>query len=305
MKKLKCLASGVTNKQYSMKQYFTKIIAVGLLFLLGTQGLFAQKKRYEIMLHGSGGLSSLKYSVNIGKQTDGFGGQAGLGYGFFFVPKWGLRTGVEFSLYRASFTLKDASLNYMTTDMENVPFEFRCKVNNYKEKQYLIMLQIPLMIQFQTGIHHQFYMAAGGKIGIPLSMKYNGSNTIIYNSGYYDFENYEYTTQQFMGFGQFPGSKGNLDYKPISFIASVETGAKWMMREGYKFYTGIYLDYGLNNIINQPSPPLPFLDYNTTHPADFTVNSIIKSQYAKDNDFKVFTNKIIPLSAGIKLMLAF
>jgi len=304
-----------------MKQHFTKIIAIGLVFLLGACGLFAQKKqqpitqkkqtsisqrqRHEILLYGGGGLSTLKYDVSIGKQTNGFGGQAGLGYSFLFAQKWRIRTGVEFSLYNSYFTLDNTNLSYMAIDAENSPFEFRCRIDNYREKQYLVMLQIPIMLQYQKGIRHQFYAAAGGKLGIPLSVKYNSSKTTIYNSGYYDFEEYEYTTQRFMGFGNFAGSDGKLNFKTIAILASAEVGAKWIMGEGYKLYTGIYVDYGLNNMLNQPTVPLPFLDYDPSRPSDFAVNSIVESQYAQNNEFKTFTNKTIPMAAGIKLLLAF
>ena len=303
-----------------MKQHLIKIIAIGFVFLLGMDnGLSAQKKQqlpgqkqyssrrqqHELLLYGGGGLTSLKYNVNIGKQINGFSGHAGFGYGFFFSREWGLRTGIEFSLYRASFTLDNTSLNYMAIDIENSPFEFRCKMDNYKEKQYLIMLQIPIMLQFQKGTRHQFYAAAGGKLGIPLSVKYNSSKTTIYNSGYYDWEDYEYTTQQFMGFGKFSGREDKLNFKTIAILVSAETGVKWTMGEGYKLYTGIYVDYGLNNMVNQPATPLPFLDYNAAHPADFTVNSIVESQYAQNDEFKTFTNKIVPLAVGVKLTLGF
>lgn len=281
-----------------------KIAAISLVFLLGTYGLFAQDERHEIILYGSFGLSTLKYNVNIGKQVDGLGGQFGVGYHFFFIPKLGIRIGVDFSLHNASFTLDNSSLRYMTTDIEDSVFEFRSTVNNYKEKQYVIMLNIPLMLQFQTGAKHQFYVAAGGKVGLPLSGKYNSSKATVYNSGYYDMENYEYTTQLFMGFGQFSGSSRYLKFK-TAFFASAEIGAKWMMRDGYKFYTGVYLDYGLNNIAKQRSEPSQFLKYNTARPSDFAVNSIIESQYSQNGELKSFTNKIFPIAAGVKLMLAF
>jgi hypothetical protein len=156
------------------------------------------------------------------------------------------------------------------------------------------------MLQFQTGDEHRFYVSAGGKVGIPVSGKYESSNTGIQNSGYYEKENYEYTTQTFMGFGQFTGrgAEGDMSFK-TAFFASAELGMKWRLNGNWSLYTGAYLDYGLNDIAKKQSRP--FVEYNTGSPEDFTVNSIVNSQYQTSS----FTEKIIPVAAGIRLRLAF
>jgi hypothetical protein len=146
-------------------------------------------------------------------------------------------------------------------------------------------------------------VAVGGKIGLPLSVSYNSSKTTIQNSGYYAEEDYEYTTQTFMGFGTFRGSSGNLNLN-LAIFASAETGVKLAMQDGYALYIGAYVDYGLTNIAKS-SDPVPFHEYNTKNPSDFSVRSILESQYSQNGVYQSFTNKIVPLSAGIKLRLAF
>jgi len=160
------------------------------------------------------------------------------------------------------------------------------------------------MLQFQVGKNHQFYAAAGGKVGLPIHVNYNSRGTNIQNSGYYTEEDYKYTTQLFMGFGQFSGSNGKLKLK-TAFMVSAEIGAKWVMQDGYKFYTGVYVDYGLNNIAAPQTSPPPFIAYNTARPADFAINSIFQSQYSQNNEMQSFTKKIVPMTAGLKLIFAF
>lgn len=267
--------------------------------LLSCFTLNAQHK-HELSLYGGGGLSALQYEVATGKQKGGPGGNLGLGYHFFFSQQWGLGTGVELACYNTRYNADNISVRYMTTDMEGNGFEFRSAVNGYKEKQQAMLLQIPLMLQFQTGDEHRFYVSAGGKVGIPVSGKYESSNTGIQNSGYYEKENYEYTTQTFMGFGQFTGrgAEGDMSFK-TAFFASAELGMKWRLNGNWSLYTGAYLDYGLNDIAKKQSRP--FVEYNTGSPEDFTVNSIVNSQYQTSS----FTEKIIPVAAGIRLRLAF
>ena len=298
-----------------MSSLYIKTTVIGLIFICFCHNLSAQKqykkrhkklyeKRYEVLFYGGGGMSTLQYNVTTGKQTDGFGGQVGVNYNFLFIKKLALKTGVEFSLYSASFAWDNLSTRFIATDIENTVFEFRSAIDKYVEKQYLVMLQIPLMLQFQVGKNHQFYAAAGGKVGIPIHVNYNSRGTNIQNSGYYTEEDYKYTTQLFMGFGQFSGSNGKLKLK-TAFMVSAEIGAKWVMQDGYKFYTGVYVDYGLNNIAAPQTSPPPFIAYNTARPADFAINGIFQSQYSQNNEMQSFTKKIVPMTAGLKLIFAF
>jgi outer membrane protein OmpA-like peptidoglycan-associated protein len=171
------------------------------------------------------------------------------------------------------------------------------------------MLQIPLMLQFQTGEKHQLYAAAGGKVGLPLGGRDAACHvSTMQNSGYYAYEDYEYTTQQFMGFGTFTDidAKDKLSFKTAFFI-SMEMGAKWKLTEKLYLYTGVYLDYGLNNIVEtRLIASLPtFVAYNTANPSDFAVKSIFHSQYTQNGVAQSFTDKITPIAAGLKFRLVF
>lgn len=244
------------------------------------------------------------YSPAHGTNALGFSGNAGLGYGFFFSPHWGITTGVELACYNSLFNLDNYRAQSVITDVETGEyFEFRSTINNYKEKQNTLMAQIPLMLQFQTGEKHQFYAAAGAKVAFPLSAKYRSTTESITNSGYYAYENYEYTTQEFLGFGTFRDRKndGKLPDFNTAFLASFELGAKWKLNERMNLYSGIYADYGLNNIYKDDIATQPFVVYNNTEPHNFAVNSILKS----NRESKPFTEKIIPMAAGITLKLTF
>jgi len=300
MKKTKYNINTLMNINMNMKLTFSAI--AGLFFCTAINAQYA----HEFSLYGGGGLSTLNYNVTAGKQNNGFGGKVGLGYQFFFSKKFGLGTGAELALYNSKYTLDNLSQQYMTTDMEGTDFEFRSAITNYKETQQAMLLQIPLMLQFQTGSKHQFYAALGGKAGIPLYGKSESSSATIVNSGYYPEENYEYTTQEFMGFGAFTGrnADNNLNFK-MAFFASAEAGVKWKLKNKLALYTGAYLDYGLNNIYKENSTAQQFVAYNTASPRDFTENSIFASQYTQNGNSQYFTEKITPLAVGIKIKLAF
>ena len=291
-----------------MKKYSIQLLLAVLAGLLSCTALNAQS-RHEFSFFAGGGLSDLKYDASAGKQKMDFGGQVGLGYQYFFCRNLGLGTGAEIALYNSVFNMDNLSTRYTTADMTGDNFEFRSTVSNYEEKQNAMLLQIPLMLQFQYGGKHKFYIAAGGKAGIPLSGKYKSSSASIVNTGYYDYENYEYTTPEFMGFGTFTNknAKGDLDFK-TAFFASAEIGMKWRLSDKLSLYTGAYLDYGLNDIRKVETrhvTSLQFVEYNTANPRDFAINSIVNSQYSRNGNMQSFTDKIIPMAAGIKLRLIF
>lgn len=269
--------------------------------------------RHEISLYGGGGLSTLHYRVKAGDQKEGFGGHFGLGYNFFFNPKWSIGTGIEFARYNARFDADNFNTRYMLTDPESNPFEFRSTLYNYKEKQHAGMLQIPLMLQHQSNPvikqRHRLYAAAGAKIGFPVNSGYSSTNDGIMNTGYYVYENYEYSTQTFMGFGRFDGKEfdGELFQGggKMAFLASAEAGVKWKLKNAWNLYTGLYLDYGLNNIRDEGREP-QIVAYNAESPADFKVNSAMNSQYSETGYAPMaFTDKVIPIAAGIKIRIAF
>ena len=286
-----------------MKQ-FRKILLIGLLPLTGAMSLNAQTK-HEFSIYAGGGLSTLNYSVTAGEQKAGFGGLFGVGYTYFFTPNWGLNTGIELALYNSKFNLtRPLQTTDNATDIEGSAFLYHSTVSNLEEKQKATLLQIPIMLQLQTNGHHKFYAAFGAKLGIPLGKSYNSTGATIVNTGFYSHEDYEYDEQEFVGFGTFRGrgSDGSLDLK-MAFLLAAEAGMKWQI-SGMSLYTGLYLDYGLNNIADDKRAP--FVEYNKGNPRNFAMNSVVHAQYRDKSDSRhSFTDKVSPLAFGIKLRLAF
>jgi len=264
---------------------------------------------HEFSLHLGGGLSTLNYDPSYGEQSSGFNKQFGFGYGFFVSPRFGFTTGLELAFYNANFEMKNLKMAYQAKDLydkdDPVDFEFRSSLSNHTEYQNSVMLQIPLMLQFQTEMG--FYAMAGVKFAIPLS----GGSSIksdIVNSGYYDDpERYEYTEQNFRGFGTFKNKKieTNENFES-SIFASVEMGVKWRFEEGLSIYTGAYFDYGLNNIIKKKSLDelSRMVEYNSANPENFEVNSMLDSYWEQGKTPQAFVTKIMPLAIGVKIKLS-
>ena len=288
-----------------------KIITIALFFFWGMAGVYAQHK-HEISVTGGGGLSSLNYKVSVGEHESGLGENFGLGYHYFFSSEWGIGTGAELAFYNSKYKLDNYNFSSIAIDNESANFEFRSAISGYDEKQCAMMLQIPLMLQFQTDKadrNRQFFAAVGAKAGIPLQGKYRTTVGSVKNAGWYEYEQSLYDTQEFMGFGKFPNRKtnGSLDFK-TAFFLSAETGCKWRLHEKWSLYAGLYVDYGLNNVVKKQNvASLPsFVAYNHTNPPEYAVNSIFNSQHTRNGGApQAFTEKMRPIAAGIKLRLTF
>jgi len=255
------------------------------------------KKSFSIFLVLLMGISSQAdefYAYCGGGISKGFefGGLFGVGYTYFFTPNWGIGTGLE----KAFYNVKGESENYNQqtftfTDYEGNEIEFRSTIKGYKEEQSFTLLQIPLMVQYQNGENHQFYARAGAKLGIPIKGKNKITADSIKNTGYRKFENYEYTTQTFLGFGTFVGEKSEQDLPlQTAVLLSAEAGMKWKINKALRLYTGLYFDYGLNSVIEKGHSLDNPIEYkNEIH--TFVFNNLI--------------DELSPFALGLKLNLTY
>ena len=259
-----------------------------LLLLLAALSAGAQR-RHQFSIHAGGGLSTFDYKTLAGSTAWGFGSTLGADYTLFFGDTWGIATGLEAALFNGKYSLPTFSDAYPSHDGTE-SFEFNYALTHYNETQQAILLNIPLMLRFERG---WFYAAVGAKAGIRLHAAYKNSLDELTASGYYSQYNLTLHDPAFMGFGTFNNisNEGDVALK-TAFFASAEVGVKWG-----KLYTGLYLDYGLNDINNAPVRTPGLVRYELPEPAAYQPQSVLASTAAGDN----MADKLRPLSAGIKI----
>jgi len=277
------------SKKASSKWQVASGLKILSILLIGGIGFpFA----HEFSIYGGGGLHTLMYDIKDSDKSHGLGNLVGFGYTYFFTPKWGLGSGIEIALYKASYEIDTYNQRYMTTDHEGNEIEFRSKISGYKEEQSAMLLQIPVMLQYlsnKTG-NKAFYYALGGKIGIPITGASETSATSITNTGYREFENYEYKTQEFLGFGTFNGKRKEEKLSlNTAFLLSTEAGMRWKLSDALRLYTGVYFDYGLNSISKEKASDR-IVEYNGEE-RTFSLNNLV--------------DETVPLTIGLKLKLSF
>jgi len=288
------------------------IITVALFIFMSGMYLSAQAE-HEFSVYAGGGLSSLRYQLSEGSGSNGGGGDFGVGYTFSLSRNravetgtisheyWGIYTGLGVGVYNAKAKLNDVKT--VTANLRNsydARFNLETKLTNYNETQSVMFLTIPVMAHFQMA---PFYVMGGIKAGIPLSGKYKSKDATLTNEAYFpDFDNYM-KTQTFLGYGSFKGKDfdGELDLG-LSMMLALETGMSWRLNGNLSLYSGLYFDYGLNNIAK--SDGKKFINYVVSDAENFTTNSVLHS-YVNDRQSTTFTDKVNTMALGIKVRLAF
>ena len=281
-----------------------KSIILAVAGILACSALVAQDmSKHEVSAWGAGGLSALSYSPEIGDGQKGGGGLFGVGYSYYISNQWSIGSGVELSFYNAKTKINNLSDAYATNDGE-YDFEFRTAVSGYKEKQKATFLNIPLTVKYQTLGRYKFYVSGGIKLGIPLSGKYEVEKANLTSSGYYPQWNVELTNQEFMGFGTFTREdiKNDLDFR-FSCMLTLEAGVRWSLPHSLSLYSGIFFDYGLNDISKSDSDHL--IGYNTSNPEQFKINGAISSSITSNGIPVKLVDKVVPMALGLKLQLSF
>jgi outer membrane protein OmpA-like peptidoglycan-associated protein/opacity protein-like surface antigen len=304
--------------------------AMFCLAMVASLGATAQNKvlpKQEFTINGFGGFSTLKYSIDGVDVNKGFAGGGGLGYNLFFSDHWGLTTGLEAAMYKAT-----AKADKMTSGQivsyydENYLSEFT--IGNFKETHHTWMVQVPLMLNWLAPLNAakttHFYLSAGGRLGYAFEGKYKQSgkttsyvSTQISNNGVYQSDPKSmgaYSDSHCMKFAKWNG------------ILSAEIGLRWKLGRCTALYTGIYGDYGLTNIAPDASNTallsIPEGDHPQevqglgkshsilqAHKADYMSNGSTATRAASYQNFiqnkDRFVDKIHPFAAGIKIRIAF
>lgn len=282
--------------RFNLKVKTMKIKITIAIFVLFSVTIQAQELNFKI----NGGPSGILYDSAIGNGKLKSGGGIGLGYTYFFSSHWGIATGIDVMYNQNSFELND--LNTITSyevDDQTSAFEYRVTPSKYKESQHFISAAIPLILQYRTTVtpKTQLYFGFGGKILFPSKQTIKASASELQLSGYYPDLNLIVDDLSSHGFGKVSnwGDKTTVSLQS-SFLLSAETGLTFKIKEKIQLYTGVYIDYGLSDLVKETSD-LNIVVYNPNGLDNIQSNGIIGN--------KKMIQESRYLSAGVQLKLGF
>ena len=150
------------------------------------------KMSHNIDITAGGGIGSLGYNLQGGRQYPAYTWSAGLGYTWFFVPGTGLQTGVQLTRLGSVASLTGSYVwQDLLTDASGDQYEHRMTFADWYEQQETYLLEIPLGFT----LHHYgrnnpragVYAALGAKLQIPLFADYRHHSGSVTHSGYYPY----------------------------------------------------------------------------------------------------------------------
>lgn len=265
-----------------------KILFINLL-LLGTGALQAQEKSQSLYFNIGSGFHNLNYDLKNGTQESSMGNTFNFGYNYFFSKNWGFGAGLGLESYNSK-----ATLNYQTSnssvDTDGESFKFRTQYTDWQEKQSILLLDIPLSFIYLKEMSEKlkFQLSIGPKVAFAVLSNYKIEGGKIETTGYYPQYNvvlYGMPQHNFTTLTTFP--KNNTKLNPdVSLYSNL--GGLYKLNNCIDLYAGVYLDFGLTNMIDAQNKLL--------YQEDGVYNGIFASD---------LTNKVKQFAFGFKIGINF
>ncbi|MGM8363749.1 outer membrane beta-barrel protein, partial [Flavobacterium sp. ARAG 55.4] len=219
-----------------------------------------------------------------------------VGYIYSLTNHFGIGTGVEFSQYKHDVYLKNATqtLTNFEIDPSTSAFVYNVTTSNYREKQTLQAIQIPLFLQYKTNISKgvDFNFRAGAKYFIPVDYKIKSSAAYVNGTAYYPDVNLTIDDLPEYGFGGQSNYSATGEYQTKGIVMSMfELGFTFDVGTKNALYTAMFLENGYGSILDQDTDK-SYIGYNPTSVAERKANGL----YSIDKNAK-----IRPLAFGITL----
>lgn len=264
---------------------------IGTIAFLISQGIAAQF--YVGIQSGIGVIQSDIPGLKTGNRL---GGAVKAGYIYSLTTHFGIGSGLEFSQYQQEVSLSEpsATLTSFEIDASTSAFNYNVSTKNYRERQTLHALQIPLFVQYKTiankGIEVNF--RAGVNYFLPVNYKVKATADYVNGSAYYPDVNLTIDDLPEYGFGGQANysSSGKYSTKGI-IMSSFELGFTFDMGSKHSLYAAMFFENGYGTILNQNKNE-SYIGYNPTSVSDRAANGL----YSTDKDAE-----IKPIAFGVTL----
>ena len=255
-----------------------------------------------IGINFGGGLNSLVYDAANGDKNAGGGIETGLFFGHFFTDNIGLGVGLQYSLAHASavYNYKETTTGLVHPSNPNLRFDLNTTYNNWKERQSVSILSIPVECLYRKPINDKWNFIGG--LGLSLDMhvggKYKAKDGSYTLSGTYpalgsyvvsDMPEHGFTTYDDVFGAKFDNKTG------IGGSLIADAGVRTKLKDHWGLYMGLYFGYGFTNIIDE-SKSTPMLVINEKNPTQIDYAGSFNSQA---------TDKLHTVRFGVKVAVDF
>ena len=261
-----------------MKRIMTLFAALAV-----TLAVAAQKSDYDnyigLTLHPAAGLNTMVCSPADGTHTLGVGIEAGLHYAHFFGEHFGLGFGAHYGLATSStkYNFTEVTTGLTHVDNPNVKYDLNTRFDNWKERQMVHMLNIPVELFWRNVVNDKwtFLAGLGASFDLPLSGKYTADDGSYTTSGYFPALGHNVYNMPSHGFGTYDADvESNIDGLKMGVSLIADLGYRLSLKNNWGLYLGIYGGYSLNSIAEESEEPLIGID---TDPSKHVYNGTFAS----------------------------
>ncbi|WP_157813363.1 outer membrane beta-barrel protein [Flavobacterium sp. 5] len=246
---------------------------IGLAIVLISQGMTAQ-----FYVGVQTGVGNIQSDVEGTVARHRLGGAVKAGYIYSLTNHIGIGSGLEFSQYKQEVFLNNSSstLSNYEIDPSGSAFIYNVTTSNYKEKQTLHAIQIPLFLQYKTNINKgiDFNFRAGAKYFLPVNYKIEATADYVNGTGYYPDANLIIDDLPEYGFGGQSNYSESGEYNTKGVImSSFELGFTFDMGTNNSLYAALFLENGYGSILDQDSNE-SYIGYNPASVSDRKANGL-------------------------------
>jgi len=261
-----------------------------------TAFLISQVMSSQFYVGLQSGAASILSNVKATSASYELGGAIKVGYIYSLSNHIGIGTGIEFSQYKQDVFLSNSSatLSNFEVDPSTSAFEYRITASNYKERQTLHAIQIPLFVQYKININKgiDFNFRAGAKYFLPVNYKIKATATNVNGTAYYPDVNLTIDDLPEYGFGSQSNYTASGEYETKGIVMSMfELGFTFDMGAKNALYAAMFLENGYGSILDQEKDE-SYIGYNPISVEDRKSNGL----YSTDKNAK-----IRPVAFGVTL----
>ncbi len=226
------------------------IIVAAALLATGVQAQDNLNSNY-LGFNLGGGLNSILYKPVDGVHSNGLGFGAGLQYAHFFGKHFGFGLGAQYATYNATAVYDSEIRGELTVHPDNgrqyIPI---AKYNNWRERQTMNVLSIPLEIMYRTNLGEKclLMLGVGAQYDMTVGANYAGDGSYE-TQGYFPSTNVTYNDLPEYGFSIYPNDRsGKIDVNKNGVSVIADLGVDYMLSNNWGLYVGLYGSYGLTNL---------------------------------------------------------
>lgn len=254
------------------------IIAAALL----ATGVQAQDNQLGVNL--GVGMNTLLYNPDNGSRAAGLGFGAGIQYAHFFSQHFGFGVGVQYTTYNAyakynKTIVAEATVIHPDNGLPYFPVN---SYNNWRERQTLGVLGIPVELMFRSDLCESWKMlfGVGARLDVPVSGSYSAVDGTFETQGLFPSTGVTYRNLPAYGFDTYNASdidKGDIAVNKTGVSLIADAGVNHTLNNNWILYLGLYAGYGLTNLYDTDNAANELLQVNSTDASKLDYASTLAS----------------------------